>query len=336
MTDRASVIEHVQIGQETTPGTAVAAPTTVRSTSVQFGIGGDNDVFRPDGHKFNALVVPNMEWSTFALNGKPTYTELCYWLEALLGHVSPTQPGGTSLTYLRTYTMADTALATPKTLTIQKGSPVRAEKMAYATLTDLGLTFSRKNGLTLTGQGLGQLFTDGITLTASPTDVPLVPLIGKQLNCFIDPDSADLGATKLLRAFSIEPSITGAYGPLWAIDSSQASFASLIDLAPGTACKVTLEADATGMGYLANYRAGSTMFLRISATGAAIETVAGTPPVDYDYSFILDLALGVSKAPNVDGDLDGVSIVEYDCEFVQDSTWGKSMNIQVQNAMASL
>ena len=336
MTDRATVVESVQIGQETTPGTAVACPTTLRSMSLDIKIAGDDDVFRPDGHKFNAVVVPGMEWSTFSLTGKPTYTEICYVLEALLGHVSPSVPSGGTLTNLRVYDYADTAVATPKTLTIMKGSAVRAEKLAYGLVTDLGFGFSRKNGLTLTGAGIGQQFTDGITMTASPTDVPLIPVAGKQIDVFLDSTAAGLGTTKLLRAFAIEPGVTGAYGPIWPLNSSNASFGAAVDLALGTACKIQLESDAAGMAQLTQYRSGDLIFLRTLATGPVIEVVAGTPPVNLTYLLQIDLALGVNKAPSPGNDVDGVTVVEYDCEFVRDSTWGKAMEIQVQNALASL
>jgi len=334
MTDRAAVVESVQIGLEVTPGTAVAAPTTVRSMSVGMKIAGDDDVFRPDGHKFNAIVVPNMEWSTFSLTGKPTYTEVCYPLESIFGTAVLTNPG--VLTQKRVYDYADTAVATPKTLTIMKGSSVRAQKLAYGVVTDLAFTFSRKNGLALTGQGIGQQFTDGITMTASPTDVALVPLAGKQIDVFIDSTAAGLGTTKLLRAFNIDSGVTGAYGPIWPINSANPSFGGVIDLALGTSCKLQLEADAAGMAFLTQYRSGDLIFLRVLATGPTIEVIAGTPPVTYTYLFQVDLALGVNKAPAPDGDVDGVTIVEYDCEFVRDSTWGKAMEITVQNAIASL
>lgn len=331
MTDRAAVVESVQIGREVTPGTPVACPTTLRSMSLKIGIGGDDDVFRPDGHKFNAIVSPGMEWSTFAMNGKPTYTEICYPLEALLGAAVLSTPG--TLSKLRVYDYADSAVAAPKTLTIMKGQTLRAEKLAYGTFTDLALSFSRRNGLTLTGQGLGQLFTDGITMTASPTDIPLVPIIGKQLDVYIDPTSGALGTTKLLRAFLIEPAITGAYGSIWPINSSNASFGGLIDLAPGTAMKMMVQADAAGMAYLAQYRSGDLLFLRVHGVGPLIETVSA---VDYHYEFTADFAIGLNKAPLVDGDDNGVSVVEYDCELVKDVTWGKAFEISVQNAIAAL
>jgi len=329
MADRAKVVESVQVGDETTAGTAVAADKTLRAVSIETKVPAQADMYRPDGHKFNALSALNMEWSQLNLSGKPTYTELLYPLMMMFGLPSASTVGSTGKKYV--FDMSDTSLLTPKTLTIEKGNSVRAQKIAGAALTDLGLTFSRKNGVGITGQGLGRLFTDGITLTASPSDVSLVPIVGKQLDVYIDAAAADLGTTQMLRAFAIEPQITGVFGPIWAIDSSQSSFTGLVDLAPTTSCKVTLEADAAGMAYLSNFRADDTFFLRVSGTGPVIE--AGTPDVTYELFY--DVCLGI-KSIDPDNDEDGVTVISYDCEFVKDSTWGKALEITLQNDIASV
>lgn len=326
MTDRAKVIEAVQFGLESTPGTAVAAPTNIRSVSVDMKIGGSADLFRPDGHKFNTLGETNMEWTTFGVNGKPTYTEICWLLAAMFGNPSPSSSGVAVKT--RVYEMADTALLTPKTLTIEKGSSVRAQKLAYGVLTDLGLTFSRGSGLTLTGSGIGQLWTDGITLTASPVDVPLVPVIGKQLDFWIDATSAGLGTTKMLRAFHVEPTIGGVYAPIWAINSALSSFAAVVDAVPTTGMKIVLEADAAGMAYLTQYRADTLMFVRLKATGPVIDTAI-------PYSLTYDACLLI-KSVSPDEDESGVTVVTYETEFVKDSTWTRALQITVVNDVATV
>ena len=328
MADRAHVLETVQIGLEVTPGTLVTAPTNVRGMSIGMTMGGGADIFRPDGRKFPAVIAPNAEWSTWSLTGKPTYTEICYPLENIYG---PPVGGVTIVGVLgrkRVYEMSDTAVAAPHTLTIEKGNSVRAQRITYGLLHDLAFSFSRAAGLSVTGAGIGQLFTDGVTMTASPVDVPLIPLMGKQLNCYIDPTAAALGTTKMLRAFSFAPSLTGAYGPIWVMDSTLGSFASAIDLAPTTSLKLRVEADASGMAYLTQYRAGTQIFVRLDATGPIFE--AALP-----YKFQYDVSLGI-KTVTTDIDETGVTVVEYDCEFVKDTTWTKAFSISTTNITAAL
>jgi hypothetical protein len=333
MVDRAKVTENVQNGLEGTEGTAVVAPTNIRSVSVDTKIGGAAEFFRPDGRKFNTLSTLNQEWSTFAIDGVGTYTEICYILGMMFGNSAPSTSGSSTKT--RVYDMLDTTILTPTTATIMKGNSVRAQKMAGALLADLTMSFDRKAGIKMTGGGIGRLFTDGITLTSSPTDIPLVPLVGKQLDVYVDSTAAALGTTKLLRAFSLENTLTGVFGPVWPIDSSQTSFAGHVDLAPTTGTKIMLEADATGMGYLTQFRADTLMFVRIQATGSSIETIAGTPPVTTTYKFTYDTCVNI-KTATPDGDVDGVTTIEYDCELIKDSTWGKALEITVVNDVATV
>lgn len=326
MVDRAKVTENVQWGLESSEGTAVAAPKNIRSVSVETKIGGNAEFFRPDGRKFNTLAVTNQEWSTFALNGKATYTEGIYPLAMMFGDPSPSSSGVGAKT--RVYEMADTTILDPQSMTIEKGGTVRAQKIAGAILTDLTLAFSRKNGINLTGNGIGRLFTDGITLTASPDDVPLRPLVGKHLDIYIDSQASDLGTTKLTRAFSHEIALTGVYGPIWAIDSSETSYGGHVDLAPTTSAKFMVEADATGMAYLSQYRTNDLMFVRIEATGLEFES--GITDL-----FTYDVCLAI-KGVEPDTDEDGVTTVSYDCELIKDSTWERALQISVVNDIATL
>lgn len=323
MTDRATVNQAVQWGIEATPGTPVAADKTVRSMSIDIDVAGDNVLYRPGGHKFNAITIPNQEWSTWTLtDGMPTYTELNYLLTAIFGASTDSLAGTTG--HQRVYTVADVGAITQKTLTIEKGSSVRAEQIAYALLTDLTLTWTRKDGGKIAGQGIGQLLTDGITMTVSPTDVPLVPIAGKQLDFFIDSTWATLGTTKMLRAFSVEQAITGVYGPVWPIDSAQASWAAVVEMAPTTSVKIVLEADASGMAYLAQYRSGDLIFARLQATGPQIEV--GPPEVDNLMQY--DTALGIKTISGLTADEDGIAAVTIEAELVKDSTSGNALQVE--------
>jgi hypothetical protein len=327
MVDRAKVVETVQFGPESTEGTAVPATKNIRSVSVDTKIGGASEFFRPDGRKFNTLSTLNQEWSTFALNGKGTYTEIIYPLAMMFGDPSPTSSGVAIKT--RVYEMLDTTILTPKSMTIEKGGSVRAQELAGAILSDLTMAFSRKSGITLTGNGIARLFTDGITLTPALPDVFLAPLVGKQLDVYIDPTAATLGTTKLLRAFSLEETLTGVFGPVWPIDSAQPSFAGHVDLAPSTGTKLMVEADATGMSYLSQYRSDDLMFVRIQSTG---ETMAGEAA---PYLFQFDTCVAI-KTVSPDEDEDGVTTVTYDTELIKDSTWDKAQSIKVVNTIATL
>ena len=326
MVDRSKITENVQIGLETVEGTAVPAGTNIQSVSVETKIGGTAEFFRPDGRRFNVLSTNNQEWSTFAITGKATYTEIDYLIAMMLGDVAPSSSGVGIKT--RAWTMDSTTVLAPTSATIEKGSAVRAQRIAGALLTDLTMAFSRKTGVTVTGNGIGRLFEDGVTMTAGPADVALVPIVGKHLDLYIDSSAAGLGGTKLLRAFSAELAVTGVLGPIWAIDSTEPSYGGHVDLPPTTSVKLMVEADATGMAYLSQYRADDQMFIRVEGTGAEIES--GLP-----FLFTYDVCAGI-KTVSPDDDEDGVTTVSYELEMVNDATWGRALALTSVNDIATL
>ena len=329
MTERAFVREHVQVGIESTYGTAVAADHNLRSMSVDIDAAGDNELFRPDGHKFNALAIHNMEWCTIAVNGKLTYTETDLILASIFGAPTTTTVGSTGKK--RVYDQLDTAADATQSLTIQKGQAARAHQVAGAILTDYTFTFSRKNGATLAGTGIGQLLTDPVTLTASPTDLELTPLSARDVSLFIDATAAGLGTTQMLRAFNVVFDQKGKYGPVWTLDNTQPTFATFVELAAANTCTLRLEADAAGMAHLADYRADSLIFVRLQAIGRVFE--AGTPPLTYTLDY--DVALAIKTPKNLGADEDGIVVIDYDCEMVRDSTWGKAVEVTTINDVAS-
>lgn len=327
MPDRAHINEVTQIGLEVTPGTSVIANKLLTSTSFTLGVEGEADAFRPDGHKWNSLVAPNTEWTSFRIEGRPTYTEMPYLLESICGAPVTTAAGTTGKK--RVYTISDIAADTPKTFTIEKGSAVRASKLTYGLVTEMGMVFGRRNGVTLTGAGIGQLLTDGVTLTPTPTALPLVPILGRQLDVYIDPTSATLGTTKMLRAFAVEPAIGNKYGPVWPINSTVPSWAGHVELVPTGTLRIRLEADAAGMAYLSQYRTGGLIFMSVKAIGPIYEAA-------FANEFTWEAALGIRRITDFGADEDGVTIVQYETEFVQDATWNKAMQITVQNGVGTL
>jgi len=99
-------------------------------------------------------------------------------------------------------------------------------------------------------------------------------------------------------------------------------------MVPSGGAKLKVEADAAGMGLLTQLRSGATKFMRIAATGDQIETT-------YYYSIQIDLALKVTKVSDF-SDADGVYAVEWEFELAKDSTWGKAIEVQVQNIATAL
>ena len=330
MAERTTVSQKFQIGLETTPGTAVAANKILPTFELGYKPKAEIETFRPPGYKFPSVALLNREWSEGSLSGKPCYNGLTYWLAAILEKPTPTQPDPTNApsVYQWTFTPQLSAEDTVATYTIERGSSVRADRITYAILTALSLSFSRSSA-DVSGTILGQQFEDGITLTASPTEVTEAPIMPGHIDVYFDSSAANIGTTKLGRLLSVEFAVGDRFGPLWVLDSSQASWATKVEQAPTVTMKLKMEADAVGMSPLTNMRAGSFGYLRLKATGPNIEAT-------FNYEFTVDMAGKVSEEPSDLADQDGVYAIEWTFQAFWDDAWGKALTATLQNTLSAL
>ena len=119
------------------------------------------------------------------------------------------------------------------------------------------------------------------------------------------------------------------YGPVWVGDRSNPSWVAHVDLAPTTEFKMTLEADATGMGYLDTLRTNDVIFVRIDClSGQLIE-------VGQYFEHRVDLAVMLTDIGDY-SDEDGVVAVEFTGEIFYDDTWGSAQRIMMRNAITAI
>jgi hypothetical protein len=324
--ERASVFEGIQVGVETTSGTGVAAGKKLQSMSIDPQADVTVDMFRPSGNKYATVAASGKDLVSAQVKGKVTYTEIVYPLSSLLGAATITGPN-TDGAYTWAFNPASQSADAFKTFTVERGSAVHAEKWTYGLFSSLGLKLNRET-VDLTGAMVGQALTDGITMTASPSALTLVPVLGKQISVFVDTTAAGLGTTQLGRVLQLEVSLGDKYEPLWVLDNTQSSFVATVEKAPNATSKLMVEADAAGMALLADVRAGNTKFVSIVATGPLI---AGAT----NYSITLNLALKLSK-PDPFADDDGVYAIGFNGQVAHDPTWTKALSCTVVTTLATL
>lgn len=324
MAERASIFQIVQVGAESTPGTAVAA--TKRLGAMQLAMGAKVDIskYRPSGNKWNTIAALNREWTEGKLSGPVTYSEIVYALAGVLEKVSPTGSTAKTWTFAPNATTADVR----QSFTIEQGSSVRAHRIAYGLITALGLKF-KSVGVELDGTVLGQALEDNHALTsAGVTDIPLVPVLPTQVQIYLADTAAGLDAAGALeRAISAEWSIGDRFGAAYFLDGT-ASWATDVETEPSLSTKLLMEADAAGMALLATMRAGATKFLRILAEGAEIES--GT-----NYTLQIDTACKITDVSEF-SDEDGIFAIEWTMDGFYDATWGRVTEVTVINQVAAL
>src|SRR5262245_62012978 len=328
MPEVATVASSIQIGAETTPGTAVAASKLLNYLGLAPGIELTFNRFRPMGQKYAGALTPGQDSTSSDVSGQGSYSELIYPFCSVFQNVTPTTVDTTAK--LWTFTPAARTEDSIKTFTVEAGSSTRAQKAPYVLFTGIELTFNRTDGVTLGGSAIGQAIQDNITLTGSPTGVEDVPILPTHLDVFVDPTSGAIGTTKLTRDFNAVFRCTDRFSPVWPINSTLGSYGSHCEIEPTVQVEITVEADTQGMGYLANARAGTTVYLRLSAVSTLLAGAATAK-----YQLWIDVA-GKVSAINAFDDSDGVKVLTYTFDAVYDSGWAKAFTIALQNKTATL
>lgn len=329
---RATVNQVVQVGVESTPGTPVAANKKLQSLSFMLSPNPSVEMFRPSGFKYSTVAALGKDWSSLDVEGQPTYDEMIYALSMVLTTAVVTTPGGGSISRDWTFSPSTSSTDTPKALTVEQGDASRAHRASYCMLQGLTVTYENaRESINLGGEGMGQALQDGVTLTASPTSLPLVPILSKDTTFYLDSTSAGLGTTILggtPGAVGAEIAVGGKIGARWGYNAAVAGYSEHVELAPDATVKFTVEANSTGMAYLPNLRAGDTRFFRAETLGPIIEGAIR-------YKLRWDAALKFSEIGEF-SDEDGLYAVEYTGTIVHDATWGRAMQVVVTNTQTAL
>lgn len=329
MTEVLSATRGTQIGVESTPQTGVAANKKFSSISISPAIEMDIATFRALGNKFLSVAALQKEWITAKISGYPTYDEIVYLLSGLC-YAAPTQQGGTAA-YKWTGAPALSSADAFKSYSVEQGDAVRAQKFYGGQINDLNFDFSRA-GIVLDGSMIGMALQDSITMTGTPTVLSAIPILPTQVDVkVVATAQANLtAASALTRVISCGWGISGKWLAPWTLGTAQTSFIAGIENAePKLTAKLKLAADSTGLGYLTQVRAGSSVWMRIKATGALI---AGA----YYYDFQTDLALKAVGKPSEFTDEDGMFCLEWSFEGAYDATWTKTIQWDVINTTTAL
>ncbi len=334
MPERSTINQSVQIGVETTPGTAVAATKRLGSIGFSVGVQAEINAQRPIGQKYPSLQVLGKEWSEADIEGGPVYTELPYIFSSLLSTASSVTQimDGTTATgaYRWVFDSASFGDDAPKTFTLEQGSPARAHRVTNGIISEFSLEWDSEE-VEIGGTLLGRAIEDGITMTASPTQAAQIPVKPRDISVYLDGAHTALGTTKLTRLLSGEFNLSDRYAPLWVVDRALTSFANTIEGEPELEFTLTQMADEQGMANLRAMRDGSTRFMRMEAIGPVIYT--GTTTVRH--TLFLDVAGQVSE-PGEFSDEDGVYAMEWTFGGVHNPAWGRALRAEVITTLAAL
>lgn len=330
MSERNTVNQIVQIGAESTPGTAVPAGKKLQNINFTLSPKPDVKKFRATGHRWDTVTEMDREWSEWKADGNLDYQDFIYLVSGPFGAATITTPGGGTNSRSWAWTPPVTGAITPKTYSIEQGDAVRAHKTAYGLFTGFSYKGSRSGGFTCDAPMIARAFTDGATMTSSPTAVAMSPVVGGHVNLWIDTTSGALGTTQFTRPFTYEYTYDSGFNVFWPLNRSQASFTGHVDMVPKNSVKFYLEADSTGMGLYPHLQAGDFLYVRFDAQGPIIETTI-------HYSITHDMAIKLTNVSEFK-DTEGIFGIEYEGVIAEDSSWasGQSQVLTVVNQLTAL
>lgn len=330
MPDNATLNQRVQIGVESTWGTAVAATKRLQSVTVDVDPQVESDAFTPNGNLFPTSNSLTQEWVEGSVSGILTYTEVVYLLSAALGPATITTPGGGTNSRQWKWSVLGNAELAPKSLTVEKGSATYGTRFAGGLMTGLNFGWSRTDRIEVGGSLMGKAITAGHTMTtiSSNATVEIVRVLPQQVSVYNSATWAGLSsASAYTRAFEAGFSLDSLFAPVWPLNAAVTGHDGYVGTAPDAESSLLMMVDATSMGMLSTLRTGGTTYLRIESIGAVIE---GAIP----YTFRLDMAVQV-KDMDAFTDHDGIYAIPMTFQPIDDGT-NPTMEITVINKQTAL
>lgn len=171
---------------------------------------------------------------------------------------------------------------------------------------------------------------------AAISSIGLVPVLPTQICIWAFPSAQTSISTttnetdtyKLFDVLEAVLSISGRYGPYYALDCAQPSFSAMVEMAPTVQLTLKMLADSVGLGYLTQLRNGGTVWFRIKASGDVIATVE-------HYELTIDMPGKITASSDI-ADSDGVYAVTWTFDAVPQLSGGGALEIVAVNNITAL
>lgn len=321
---RATVNRQVQIGVESTPGTAVPANKSLPSLNLTLSRAFEKKEFRSQGFKPITATQVIKDYGTGTASGPLNYTEIIYILNSMVTGVITT-PGGGTLSRDHTFTPAAIGADAFKTFTIQEGDTTAGTQMANGIFGEFGVTTNLS-----TAEISGTLFGTTPTtaaLTGGPTAIALLPVNIREIDLFLNDTFAAIGTTKVTDAYSANFNITNKYAMRWVLNTTNTSFKDVIETPPTLTFSFATEHNAQSRTLYDSLATNPTKYLQLKATGPIIEAAI-------TYKFQMNV--GCQIAATAQEDDDGVWGYRYDCTPIYTTTFPGAWAVVVTNNLTAL
>jgi hypothetical protein len=327
----------IQLGRESTPGTAVAA------TAIWRGVGGNLQDTREVTmvEEQVGIAIPTTRnyigrvGGSLSMAATPaTYEQLLHILEAGIKSVGTGAADGSGSGKIYAYPLGLTAVNTIKTYTIETGDNQQAEEMEYCFVEKFTISGERGEAVMMSADWVGRQVTETTFTGALSVPFAETMLAGKGA-LYLDPIANDFGDTQVTDTLlSWELSVTTGWKAKYTVDSGQLYFSfHYFDRDSFSAeLSATFEHNATAVAQKALFRAGTPLLFRLEVPGSAL-SVAGTA---FSTRMLrIDMAAVYSEWDALDAD-EGNSIVSVKATAGYESTTADALSITVVTPMATV
>jgi len=324
-----SALRKIQIGKETTAGTAVVATARLLG---KMSMKQAQDMFKWefDSGSFSQYTqLPEVLAINAALkwDGVVTFEQLLYFLlMGVKGGVTGVVQGGTAA-YLWTFTPSLIAVNTGTTFTIEAGDDTQAWEAEYCLASKLELSGKANQPLQLSADIFGrQLVATAFTSSLNPPTVETAKFNKTKL--FIDPTWATLGTTEkagILRSFKL--TLPSGFKPFHAADGNL-FFNTAYEVGRQITLEMTLAFESAVNTERANWTTPARRAIRLECTGSLIAST-------YYKKVTMDLLCAYDEWSEL-GEEDGKDIVNVKLISSGDVANNQMFSIAVQNTVTTL
>lgn len=338
ITTGVKALDKIQLGLESTAGTAVAA-TTIWRAEAGGALAYDDDVKRV-AESIGVAMPPNRNYKprlggTVKFNPvEATFQQLPYLFEAGVAAEVATQDGaGTD--YIYAYAMPTTAMNTLNTYTIEGGDNVQAREIEYCFVETLKISGTAAEGVMMEAGWRGRQVTDA-TFTGALTVPELVAgdhitFGGSKL--YIDAVGGTIGSTLISNTLlSFELDLVTGYKAKYTNAAKYFDFHYWDVGSYSGTLKLVFEHNTASEAQIDLYETVTPRQYRLLFEGNAV----ATPGTTYsNMTFIVDAA-GTYKSSPTMSDVDGNNTWEVEVDIAYDTTAALGLEFIVVNELTVL
>ncbi len=325
------MLRKVQLGRESTAGTAVAATTIWRGE----GVGEDMlEVVYPAENVgylggVNRSFIPKLG-AQIQLSQAATFEQILHVLEAGVKTATATRDGVSGSGYVYTYTFPTTAQNTIKTYTIEAGDNQQAEEMEYSFVESFGISGKAGEGLSIESTWMGRQWTT-TTYTGALSLPTVEDILFSKGKLYIDAIGGTIGSTQVSNSMlSAALNVVTGIKPVFTAEGMK-YFSFSKGTQPEVSLQVVFEHDSSSVAEKAAWRAGTPRLLRLEFVGSALTT-----PSTYTTKILrIDLAGTWEKFAAL-ADEDGNDTIAGTFKALYDTTASKFAEITVVTQLTAV